>query len=199
MDRKTHSPLCAGSAPSVKHPPLGCNMTYYAHILIAIDDFHSAKRLLEFAAALAAGNERFRIHLFHAISPLPPQLLESRGAEDAVEEQIVEKDQEAQQDGWITEQRRTSRAELGRVKAALAAQDIAAENIRIHLCLLTHENDLGRQLLKTARANHCRTVVIGRASYPWFGELFRTHIDEQIISHSEELAICVVNEHPSVS
>ena len=50
-------------------------------ILVAIDDFQQARHLVDYVAELAAGGDDFKIHLFHAAGPLPPQLLESPGAE----------------------------------------------------------------------------------------------------------------------
>jgi hypothetical protein len=67
-------------------------------IPVAIDDFQSAKHLIDYVGELAGGHDDFKIHLFHAAGPLPPQLLESPGAEGSAAEQHIEQKQVRQQE-----------------------------------------------------------------------------------------------------
>lgn len=169
-------------------------MSSYRNILAAIDDFQASERLLRFVAELAAGNENFRIHLFHALGPLPPELLESPGAEDPVTEEVIENRQETKQNLWLNRARNEARTLFEQAKAVLTGANVPENSIRTHLPLLTHKEDLVREMIETARANHCCTVLVGRSSYPWVRELLHTHLSEQLLLHSNELAICVVNE-----
>ena len=41
-------------------------------ILVAIDDFQSARHLVDYVGELVRGHDDFKIHLFHAAGPLPP-------------------------------------------------------------------------------------------------------------------------------
>ena len=56
------------------------------HILVAIDDFRMTQHLEECLQKTVEDRNAVTIHLFHALGPLPPQLLESRGAEDPTDE-----------------------------------------------------------------------------------------------------------------
>lgn len=71
---------------------------------------------------------------------------------------------------------------------------MADDHIQTHLPLLAHHEDLVGEMLKTAQANDCGTVVVGRSSYSWIREFLHTHVSEQLISDSNKLAICIVNE-----
>jgi nucleotide-binding universal stress UspA family protein len=81
-------------------------------ILVAIDDFKRARHLVDYVAELAAGHDDFEIHLFHAAGPMPPQLLESLGAEGAAEEEHIEQRQARQQDNWIDRTRKKIEPQL---------------------------------------------------------------------------------------
>jgi K+-sensing histidine kinase KdpD len=71
---------------------------------------------------------------------------------------------------------------------------VPGSEIETHLLVLNQRKDLVAEILKTARHNHCGTIVVGYNSYPWIQEQFHTHISEQLISESVnlDLAVCVV-------
>ena len=60
------------------------------NVLIAIDDFPMTEHLRECIEPFVRNHPTATAHLFHALGPLPPQLLESPGAEDPIEEEKLE-------------------------------------------------------------------------------------------------------------
>jgi nucleotide-binding universal stress UspA family protein len=165
-------------------------------ILVAIDDFQRAGPLLDDVVKMARGSRDAKIHLFHAVGPLPPQLLESPGAEGGRQEEHVERRQERQQDIWFEKVRKAAEPQFASAKARLVAADIAANHVETHLQLLNQREDLVAEIIKAARAHGCGIIVVGRNAYPWLREQFHTHVSDSLISKksADGLAIRVVNE-----
>jgi nucleotide-binding universal stress UspA family protein len=161
-------------------------------ILVTIDDFQRATQLIDYVGELAGGHDDFKIHLFHAAGPLPPQLLESLGAEGSAAEQHVEQKQVRQQENWFDKTRDKIAPQLARQKSRLMAANVPGSEIETHLILLNQREDLVAEIVKAARENDCGTIVVGHTSYPWIKEQFHTHISEQLVSESPDMAVCVV-------
>jgi hypothetical protein len=163
-------------------------------VLVAIDDFQRAKHLIDYVGELAGGHDDFKIHLFHAAGPLPPQLLESPGAEGSAAEQHVEQTQVRQQENWFDRTRDKIAPQLASQKSRLIAANVPGTEIEIHIIPLNQKQDLVAEIVKTARDNDCGTIIVWHNSYPWIQEQFHTHISEQLVSESPDMAVCVVTQ-----
>jgi nucleotide-binding universal stress UspA family protein len=102
-------------------------------ILVAIDDFQRARHLVDYVAELAAGHDDFKIHLFHAAGPVPPQLLELPGAEGSAEEEHIERRQARQQDNWLDRTRKEIEPQFASEKSRLIAANVPDSEIETHL------------------------------------------------------------------
>ena len=69
----------------------------YGSVLVGVDDSTATWKAVDHVAGLARTKQDFRIHLLHAAA-YPPALQESRGAEDAAEEERIEKELEHKQE-----------------------------------------------------------------------------------------------------
>jgi Universal stress protein family len=163
-------------------------------ILVTIDDFQRATHLIDYVGELAGGHDDFKIHLFHATGPLPPQLLESSGAEGSAAEQHIEQKQVRQQENWVDRTRDKITPQLANQKSRLTAANVPASEIETHLILLNQRQDLIAEIVKAARDNDCGTIVVGHNSYPWIREQFHTHTSDQLVSESPDMAVCVVTQ-----
>jgi nucleotide-binding universal stress UspA family protein len=161
-------------------------------ILIAIDDFKTAEPLVERAARLAGENEDYKIHLFHALGPLPPQLLESPGAEDPSEEERVEAKQEHRQLSWLKRERKRVQALMAEAKSRLLADKVPARKVETHCVELNQGIDIVAEIAKAARRHHCDTVVVGYTAYPWITEQFHNHVSDQLTAQADGFAVSVV-------
>jgi nucleotide-binding universal stress UspA family protein len=160
-------------------------------ILVAIDDFNGLEPLISYVAGLADGSDRFHVHLFHAAGPLPPQLLESPGAENAAEEIKVEQEQEKEQEHWALERKAKTMRLLDNQKLRLAA-NLPEKNISVHFTALYQRSDLVGEIINVAQQNSCGTIIVGHESFGWLREQFHSHISEKLISDSPSAAVCVV-------
>ena len=160
------------------------------NVLIAIDDFPMTEHLKEGLEPFFRNHPTATAHLFHALGPLPPQLLESPGAEDPVEEQKVEARQERQQKEWL------ARARAGAAPLLHTAIDeirqLPGIHVESHFLLLNHHEDLVDEIIKTARDNHCNHIVVGHHSYPWLRERLHSHSGLRLKSAAPEFSVCVL-------
>ena len=162
------------------------------HLLLAIDDVHTAEHLTAYLEAWLAGSGDFKIHLFHALAPLSPQLLETPGAEDPCEEERIEKKQAQQQDLLLKRASSSVQPLIENVKSRLMAAGAPENSIETHLCALNHREDLAAEIIKAAGDNGCGTIVVGYASHPWIEEQFHTHICAQLMAASRDFTVWVV-------
>lgn len=162
------------------------------NVLIAIDDFPMTEHLKECLEPLVQDHPTATVHLFHALGPLPPQLLESPGAEDPVEEERVEARQERQQEEWL------ARARAGAAPLLHTAIDeirqLRGIHVESHFLLLNHHEDLVDEIIKAARDHRCGHIVVGHHSHPWLRERLHTHTGVRLKSAAPDFSVCVL--HP---
>ena len=167
-------------------------MPLVQNILLAIDDREATKRVVEYVAAFIADRDDVNIHLVHALRPLPPQLMESPGAEDPTREQQIEKCQAAQQKSWKNRAATEIVPVLETARSQFIAANIPAQKVATHILQLNDRSDLVSEIIRAAREYRCHTIVVGYNDYSWIKEKFHAHIAEQLIAQSERLAVCVV-------
>jgi len=163
------------------------------HILVAINDFPMTQHLEDCLRKTVKDRTAVTIHLFHALGPLPPQLLESRGSEDPAKEKKVEAEQVQQQESWFSRARQEAEPLLQTATARLRALNLPDTEIKSQFFLLNHREDLVAEILKAAHDNDCATIIVGHKSHPWLREQFHTHTDVQLKSASPDVTVCAVN------
>jgi nucleotide-binding universal stress UspA family protein len=162
------------------------------HILVAIDDFPMTQHLEDCLRKTLKDPHAVTIHLFHALGPLPPQLLESRGSEDPAQEKKVEAEQVQQQESWFSRARAEAEPLLQTATARL--RDLLSDaKIESHFVLLYQREDLAAEILKAAHHNDCAMIIVGHKSYPWLREQFHAHTAVQLESTSPDVTVCAVN------
>ena len=162
------------------------------HILVAINDFPMTQPLEDCLRKTVQDPNAVTVHLFHALGPLPPQLLESRGSEDPAQEKKVEAEQVQEQESWFIRARQEAEPLLQTTTARL--RDLLSDTkIKSHFVLLYQREDLAAEILKAAHHNDCATIIVGHKSYPWLREQFHAHTAVQLKSASPDVTVCAVN------
>lgn len=153
-------------------------------LLVVVDESRATKRALEYVAHVAARRQDFRICLAHALPSPPPELVEFRGAEKAP--------LRAYKRRWISVVEMTEQRGLNRANAVLRRGGVAEKAIEAHYCNLVDPTRATQEILSLARSRACDTVVIGRDSLSWLGELIHGDPAEELVRQGKGFAIWVV-------
>lgn len=153
-------------------------------LLIVVDESPATRKALQYVAQMAAGRPHFRICLAHSLLSPPPQLVEFRGAERGR--------LRAYKSRWIAAGEMTEQRALDRANAVLRKGGIDRGAIEAHFCYLVDGTRATQELLGLARARKCDTVVIGRKSLSWLGELIHGDPAEELVHRGKGFTIWVV-------
>ena len=153
-------------------------------LLVVVDESPATKRALEYVARVASGHRDFRVCLAHALPSPPPALVELRGAE---EDRL-----RAYKRRWISVVKMAERRALDRANAVLRRGGIEEKTIEAHYCNLVDASRATGEILGLARLRKCDTVVIGRDSLSWLGELIHGDPAEELVRKGKGFTIWVV-------
>jgi nucleotide-binding universal stress UspA family protein len=153
-------------------------------LLVVVDESPATKRSLEYVARIAGRGRGFRVCLAHALPSPPPELVELRGAEKT---RI-----RAYKRRWISVVELTEQRALDRANAVLRRGGVAKKAIEAHYCNLVDASRATEEILRLARARKCDTVVIGRESLSWLGELIHGDPAEELVRQGKGFTIWVV-------
>jgi hypothetical protein len=167
-------------------------MSNAQHILIAVDDSEASYRAVTYVGSIIGGREGFRVCLLHALPPLPRELLEFGGSEEPQQEEQKEACLKAEQADWIEAVAQAAQPVFTRAKHILHEARVCEDAVETQIVDTVNTQDIVLNVLETAHARHCGTVVVGRKSYHGLKALLTSHISDELISQGEGLAIWVV-------
>jgi nucleotide-binding universal stress UspA family protein len=161
-------------------------------LLVCVDDSEASRRVTRYVGELIGRSRGFTVLLLHVLEPLPAQFQESRGAETASGEETVEEELQQKQARQIERSKKEAGPILTEAKSILTGAGVPAEAVMTDLFVPKHQENLATEILHTARAKSCGTVVIGRASFSWVQEIFRSHVSDELLEEGQGLAIWIV-------
>ena len=162
------------------------------HILIAVDDSEASYRAVAYVGSLMSGCEGFRVCLLHVLPPLPREFLEFGGSEDPQQEEREETRLHTEQARWIEAAAQTAEPVFTRAKHILHEARVPEDAMETQMVDTVNTQDIVYNILETAHARHCGTVVVGRQSHHGLMALFTSHVSDVLLSQGEGLAIWVV-------
>ena len=162
-------------------------------VLLCIDDSEASRRAVRYVGELTAGTKGFTVRVFHLLGPLPPELRESPGSDNPQAEEMIEGQlTRRQQREMESEKNQEALPILEEARSILLTAGVPADAIVTATSVLVNREDLARDILKSARANACRTIVVGHQSFSWIQEVFREHLTDQLIADGDGVSICTV-------
>jgi hypothetical protein len=175
-----------------QHMRKAASMPNARHILIAVDESEAAYRAVTYVGNIIGGYEGFRVCPLHALPPLPRELLEFGGSEDPQREEREEACLKADQARWIEAVTQAAEPVFTRAKHILHEAHVPEDAIETQIVDTVNTQDTVLDILETAHARHCGTVVVGRKSYHGLKALVTSHVSDELISQGEGLAVWVV-------
>jgi len=167
-------------------------MSNAKHILIAVDDSEASYRAVAYVGNILSGCEGFRVCLLHALPPLPREFLEFGGSEDPQQEEREETRLQTEQARWIEAVAQAAEPVFTRAKQILHAARVPEDAVETQMVDTVNTQDIVYNILETAHARHCGTVVVGRQSHHGLRALLTSHVSDALMSQGEGLAIWVV-------
>ena len=162
------------------------------HILIAVDDSEASYRAVAYVGSIMSGCEGFRVCLLHALPPLPREFLEFGGSEDPQHEEREETRLQTEQARWIEAVAQAAEPVFTRAKQILHEARVPADAVETQIVDTVNTQDIVLNILETAHARHCGTVVVGRQVHHGLKALLTSHVSDALMSQGEDLAIWVV-------
>jgi hypothetical protein len=104
-------------------------------LLVVFDDSVASRRAVKYVGKFVGKRRGFRICLVQVLPPLPPELQEHGGSEDAAKEARLEAHLKAEQHHWISAAKKTAQKGLDQARATLRKA-----GFRLELCKLCSPN-----------------------------------------------------------
>jgi nucleotide-binding universal stress UspA family protein len=153
-------------------------------LLIVVDESPATRKALQYVAQMVAGRPNVRVCLGHALPSPPSELVEFRGAEKSR--------LRAYKSRWMSADAKTEQRVLDRANAVLRQGGISRAAVEAHFCYLVDGSRATQEILKLAHMRKCDTVVIGRKSLSWLGELIHGDPAEELVRKAKGFTIWVV-------
>ena len=167
--------------------------SHSVRLLVVVDASEASKRVLQYVGRILRACDRGNVHLAYIASHVPPELLESGGAEAPEREEQVEADLRSAQSQWMDVNDTQPERSLRSARAALQRAGVTAA--RIHSCVSSplDGRTTATEVLLLARDQQCRTIVVGHRAHTWFSGLGGGHLAEQLVRSADGVAIWVVD------
>jgi nucleotide-binding universal stress UspA family protein len=167
-------------------------MSNAKHILIAVDDSEASYRAVTYVGSLIGGCEGFRVCLLHALPPLPRELLEFGGSEEPQQEERGEACLKTAQAHWIEAVAQAAEPVFTRARHILHEARVPEDAVETQIVDTVNTQDTVLDILETAHARHCGTVVVGRESVHGLKALWTSHVSDAVMRQGEGLAVWVI-------
>jgi hypothetical protein len=163
------------------------------NLAVCIDDSDASRRVVRYIGTMLGGSSSgFTVRLIHILEPVAPEFRESRGAETTAGEETVEGELRQKQARQMERSKQEARPILEEAKSILIEAGVLAEAVLTDSSVFFNRDDLAKELLTTARAAGCGTIVVGRESFSWIKESFQSHVSDELVQEGQGLAIWIV-------
>jgi K+-sensing histidine kinase KdpD len=142
--------------------------------------------------ALLVDVKGFRVCLLHALPPLPRELLEFGGSEEPQQEERGEACLKTAQAHWIEAVAQAAEPVFTRARHILHEARVPEDAVETQIVDTVNTQDTVLDILETAHARHCGTVVVGRESVHGLKALWTSHVSDAVMHQGEGLAVWVI-------
>jgi nucleotide-binding universal stress UspA family protein len=162
-------------------------------LLVLVDTTGTSTRVLQYISRILAGRPAVDIHLTLITPGLPPEFMETGGAEVRLRKEQIESDLQSAQRRWTDAAHEKAERVLGTAKANLQRAGVTAARISTCVSSPLDARTPVDEVLLLARDLGCGTVVVGHRAHKWFGRLRGGHLAEQLVRTAKGLTVWVVD------
>lgn len=164
-------------------------MSAAVRILLAVDEFENAQRVVRYVGSLLSRTPGAVITLFHVLKPMPRRLLEHGGSENPAVEEQLSMQLRNEQDSWIRKERELECHVLKQACDTLARSGFDMSRVTVKY---GHDDDIARNILEEARSGHHDTIVVGRQGISRIKQIFGGGTTDHLLHAAKGFAIWVV-------
>jgi nucleotide-binding universal stress UspA family protein len=158
-------------------------------ILVVLDESEMASRAVTYVGRLLGRRRGFRVCIAYVLPELPSGLLEHGGAADPRREERLASSLRDEQRGWIADHKREAGGLLDEATRSLRRAGLRSSALTTRFCGPVASGAAADEVLELARAQRCRTVVVGRRRLSWFGHLFAEDLRADLARRGGGIAI----------
>lgn len=158
-------------------------------LLVVLDESEAASRAVTYVGKLLGRRRGFRVCVAYVLPELPSSLLEHGGGADPRTEDQLASSLRAEQRRWVGDRKREAGALLHEATKSLRRAGLSSSALTTRFCGPVAPGAAADEILRLARAQRCRTVVVGRRRHSWFGHLFAEDLRADLARRGGTIAI----------
>jgi nucleotide-binding universal stress UspA family protein len=162
-------------------------------LLVVVDATEASKRVLQYIGRLARSCDGPEVHLAYIASRLPPELLETGGAELPEREEQLESTLRREQRGWMAVGDKKARTIVRAAQTTLQRAGLAASRIHAYVSSPLDAREVVDEVLLVARDQQCETIVVGHRAHSWFRSLGSGDLADQLLRRAKGYAVWVID------
>jgi nucleotide-binding universal stress UspA family protein len=159
-------------------------------LLIAVDKSEASHNAVAYVTDMLEGRPGCHVCLLHGLPPVPP--FEHGGSEDPSMEHLLDAQLQKKRTEWARREQQSAQPMLDKAKAALRHAQVTEDAITERFAFANNVDALVSEILATARAENCDTVVVGRETFAGLDRIFRHHVADDLIRRGQGFTIWVV-------
>lgn len=158
-------------------------------LLVVLDESEVATRAVTYVGRLLGRHRGFRVCVAYVLPELPSDLLEHGGAADPRTEERLASSLRAEQRRWVADRKREAGGLLDEATRSLRRAGMRSNTLTTRFCGPVTSKAAADEILRLARAERCRTLVVGRRRLSWFGHLFADDLRADLARRGGTIAI----------
>lgn len=158
-------------------------------LLVVLDESEPASRAVTYVGKLLGRRRGFRVCVAYVLPELPSGLLEHGGAGDPRTEDQLASSLRAEQRRWVANRKREAGGLLDEATRSLRRAGLSSSALTTRFCGPVGHGAAADEILRLARAQRCRTVVVGRRRHSWFGRFFADDLRADLARRGGTIAI----------
>ena len=165
------------------------NRTSAKKILIAVDDSEQSIRAVQYVGSLLRETQDVSVTLFHALNPMPRELMEHGGSEDPKVEDHLGAQLRKDQEEWVRAEGAIEYPILVKALERLGQTGFPIDRVTLKF---GHERDIIDAIVDEAKAGAYGTMVVTRQGPSGTKRIFSSGITDRLIRDLPGIALWIV-------
>lgn len=158
-------------------------------ILVAVDDSDQSARAVQYVGSLLRDTRDVGLTLFHALNPMPRELMEHGGSENPEIEDRLGAQLRKDQEDWVRREGTIEYPILLKALERLGQTGFPLDHVTLKF---GYERDIVDTIIDEARSGGYGTIVVTRHETPGAKRLFGNSVTDRVLREVSGVAIWVL-------